>query len=349
MTEAARSVDVDMKVYAISCQVHKTLCRNWGLVNFPQLRLFKAGETNYTGKSVYYNLKPNSVLKHLKIPAVIDESKIKEEKKKLKKRETKAAVGSYVRTPASVLNDAHLSFHFALRNAIYMANGPLPKKARVAFENWLNLLHRAIPPTSSLHSVVSALLDDFESIVANEAALAELVSRFPPPKKKWSLGCTHGKKGAGYTCGLWSLFHMVTIGVTEWNRLSLTDLSMAIGVEEAAVTIRDYIENFFGCEVCRTNFMAAFDSCAHDRCHRLDNNATSMDKWRELPLWLFETHNSVNVRLLHEEGEREEFYPTPQDERDERWPARAKCLDCWLDDGGWVEDHVVEQLKHEYW
>jgi hypothetical protein len=72
---------------------------------------------------------------------------------------------------------------------------------------------------------------------------------------------------------------------------------MAIGVEEAAVTIRDYIENFFGCEVCRQNFMKAFDSCAHDRCTRLDNNATTMDQWRELPLWLVETHNSVNARL----------------------------------------------------
>jgi thiol oxidase len=349
MVDAASSVGVDLKVYAISCQVHKTLCRNWELTNFPQLRLFKAGETNNTGKSVYYNLKPNSVLKHLKIPAVIDVSKIKEDRKKLKIREPKAAVGTYVRTSVAVLNDAHLSFLFALRNGLYMADGPLPVKARVAFENWLNLLHRAIPPISSLHSLVSALLDNFESIAGDEQALKELLSRFPPPKKKWSVGCTHGKKGAGYTCGLWNLFHIVTVGVTEWNKLAVRDLSMAIGVEEAAVTIRNFIENFFGCEVCRQNFMAAFDSCAHDRCTRLDNNATTMGQWRELPLWLFETHNSVNARLLFEEGEREEFYPTPQDEINERWPAEGNCPNCWRDDGVWVKDLVVEKLKLEYW
>jgi hypothetical protein len=124
---------------------------------------------------------------------------------------------------------------------------------------------------------------------------------------------------------------------------------MAIGVEEAAVAIRDYVENFFGCEVCRMNFVSAFDSCAHDRCHRLDNNATSMSQWMELPMWLFETHNSVNLRLLREEGERELFYPTRQDELDEEWPARDNCLNCWRDDGGWVGDHVVEQLRLEYW
>jgi thiol-disulfide isomerase/thioredoxin len=353
MVEASSSVGVDLKVYVISCQVHKTLCRNWGLTTFPQIRLFKAGEITNTGKAVYYNLKPNSVLKHLKIPAVIDVSKVREDRKKLKIREPKEANGAYVRTAVAVLNDAHLSFLFALRNGLFMADGPLPIKARNAFESFLNLLHRTIPPNSSLHSLVSAILDDFDSIAENEANLKVLLTHHPPPKKKWSSGCTHGKKGAGYTCGLWNLFHIVTVGVTEWNKLSnklsLPDLSMTIGLEEAAVTIRNFVENFFGCEECRKNFMAAFDSCSHDRCTRFNSNATSMSEWMELPLWLFETHNSVNARLLREEGEREEFYPTKQDEINERWPAQENCLDCWRDDGGSVRDLMVEKLKLEYW
>jgi thiol-disulfide isomerase/thioredoxin len=354
MTEGALSVGVDLKVYAVSCQVHKTLCRNWELEVFPQLRLFKAGDINSTGNSVYYKLKPNSVLKSLQIPVVIDESKEKE--KKLKEREkyretqAAAAAATFKQTKQDdIFRDAHVSFHFALRNGIYMADGPLPIKARVAFENWLNLLHRTVPPASSLHLAVTALLDDFEFIVEDEKALLEVAFRFAPPKMKWSLACTHGKRGAGYSCGLWNLFHIVTVGVTEWNELSLTDLSMTIGVEDAALTIRDYIENFFGCEVCRVNFMAAFDSCAHDRCNRLDNNATSVYEWRELPLWLFETHNSVNIRLLHEKGEREEFTPTLQDEMNKQWPARDNCPKCWHDDGGWMGEHVVDKLKLDYW
>jgi thiol-disulfide isomerase/thioredoxin len=348
MVDAAHSVGVDLKVYAISCQVHKTLCRNWEFEVFPRLRLFKAGETNSTGTTVYYQFYANSVLKHLKIPVVIDVNE--EKKKKLKIQARSATTGTFKqRKQEEAFNDALVSFHFALRNSIYMADGPLPIKARVAFENWLNLLHRAIPPNTSLHSVVSALLHDFESVVEDEAALMDIVYRFAPDKMKWSKGCTQGTRGAGYTCGLWELFHIATVGVTEWNQLSLIDPIMAIGVEEAAVTIRDYIEHFFGCEVCRMNFMAAFDSCAHDRCHRLDNNAASVEKWRELPLWLFETHNSVNLRLLHEKGEREEFTPTLQDEINKQWPARDDCPQCWRDDGGWVEDHVIERLKIDYW
>jgi hypothetical protein len=348
MVEGARSVGVDMKVYAVSCQVHKTLCRNWEMEVFPQLRLFKAGENVNTGKAVYYKFFPNRILKHLEIDAFVDENLYK--KKKLKNRITSAAAGTNKLTRQDdIVSDAHVSFHFALRNSIFMADGPLPIKARVAFENWLNLLHRAIPVTSSLHLVVSALLDDFEFIVEDEAALLEIAFRFAPLKMKWSKACTHGTRGAGYSCGLWELFHIATVGVTEWNELSLTDLSMTIGVEDAAVTIRNYIENFFGCDICRVNFMTAFDSCAHDRCHRLDNNATSVYEWRELPLWLFETHNSVNIRLLHEQGEREQFYPTPQDEINKQWPARDDCPQCWHDDGGWMGDHVIDKLKLDYW
>jgi thiol oxidase len=359
MAEAAQSVGIeDFEVYAISCEVHRSLCKNWEIRGFPQLRLFRSGQANYTGKANYWKINPNDVLMKLGIPAEVGEepSWVTEEKNKNKMNDSPRkvekipdAVRAYKRTQVDIFNDAHLSFHFALRNGIYMTNGPLSTKTHLAFESWLKLLHQAIPPSTSLHVLVSALLDDFQNIVEGEEHLIAIADRLPPPKKTWSLGCTHGRTGAGYTCGLWELFHMITAGVVERNQLAVIDQSIPIGVEDAAVTIRDYVENFFGCEVCRMNFVAAFDSCAHDRCTRLDNNATTVDKWRELPLWLFETHNSVNVRLLHEKAEREGFTPTSQDDIDKEWPARDDCPQCWRDDGGWVEDNVFGKLKLDYW
>jgi thiol oxidase len=359
MAEAARSVGVDdFEVYAISCEVHRSLCKNWEIRGFPQVRLFQAGQANYTGKANYWKINPNDVLKKLGIPAEVGEepSWVTDEKKKNKKEENRRkvenisdAARAYKRTQKDIFNDAHLSFHFALRNGIYMTNGPLSTKTRLAFERWLKLLHRALPPRTSLHKLVSTLLDDFQNIVKGEEHLFAIANRLRPPNRKWSLGCTHGRPGAGYTCGLWELFHMVTVGVAERNQVSLVDMSIPIGVEDAAVTIRDYVENFFGCEVCRMNFVAAFDSCAHDRCTRLDNNATTVDKWRELPLWLYETHNSVNIRLLHEKGDREGFTPTSQEEINKQWPARDDCPQCWREDGGWVEDNVAAKLKLDYW
>jgi thiol oxidase len=355
MAEAALSVGVDdFEVYAISCEVHRSLCKNWEIKGFPQMRLFQAGHANYTAKASYWKLNPNDVLKQLGIPAKVGEepSWVTEEKKKNKVRKVEKlsdAALAYNRTQVDVFNDAHLSFHFALRNGIYMTNGPLSIKTSLAFERWLKLLDRALPPRTGLHLLVSTLLKNFQNIIKGEEHLLAIAERMPPPTKRWSLGCTHGKKGAGYTCGLWELFHMVTVGVAERNQLSLIDLSKPIGVADAAETIRDYIENFFGCEVCRMNFVSAFDSCAHDRCTRLSNDATTMEQWRELPLWLFETHNSVNVRLLHEKGERQGFTPTSQEEIDKQWPARDDCPQCWRDDGGWVEDNAVAKLKGDYW
>jgi hypothetical protein len=59
------------------------------------------------------------------------------------KYENQRAVGTYVRTAVAVETTLICPFSFA-RAGLYKADGPLPiKKARVAFENWLNLLHRA--------------------------------------------------------------------------------------------------------------------------------------------------------------------------------------------------------------
>jgi thiol-disulfide isomerase/thioredoxin len=367
MRRAAILVGVDdLEVHAISCEVHRTICKDWEIVGFPQLRLFRAGETNYT-KAIYYKINPNQVMRNLGIKAEVgnkpqwkpsldekfaqknaDEKTAKKDAKNANLR--KRAPPAYKRTQEDLYKDAHLSFHFALRNGIYMVNGPLSIKARHAFEDWLNLLHRVFPTTSNMNLLVSALLGDFENVVQGEERLLQVVSKFPAPTKRWTEACRHGRPGAGYTCGLWDLFHVITIAVTEWNQLSLVDTSMAIGVEDVAVTIRNYVENFFGCEVCRENFLAGFDSCAHNRCQRLNNNGTSVVEWKELPMWLFETHNSVNVRLLKEKAEREELpTPTAQDEINKQWPARDVCPDCWRGDGGWVENRVFEHLKIEYW
>jgi hypothetical protein len=120
-------------------------------------------------------------------------------------------------------------------------------------------------------------------------------------------------------------------------------------VDDVAVTLRNYIENFFGCEVCRENFLHGFDTCARDRCSRLHHSADSQSEWEQLPLWLFEVHNGVNVRLMRERSEREKWTPTREDEIKAEWPSRDACPQCWREDGGWNEDVVYRYLRIEYW
>jgi thiol-disulfide isomerase/thioredoxin len=361
--------DTDLTVHSVSCVAHRTLCHDWDVHGYPRLLLFTAGATNYTKIASYFELHPFDVLADLGIE--IDQTKMLGETasseettaatsdKKIsgKLKGSKEATGTdattkiaYKRTKEDVYNDAFLSFHFALRTGIFMTNGPLSKAQEEAFGEWLLLLHRTLPPTWHIQSLIRAITNDFEKVVQSEANLLEIVDKFPPPKKKWSLGCSHGEKGNGYTCGLWELFHIVTVGFVEWNRLIQTDdWSMVMGSEDAAVSIRNYIENFFACDVCRMNFLLQFDTCAHDRCSRLNNDAGTVAEWKELPVWLFETHNSVNVRLMHESAEREKRTPTLQDEIDVQWPSRKDCQRCWREDGSWDEENAFRYLRLMYW
>jgi hypothetical protein len=93
MTEAARAVGVDDLENIHDSQAHKQICRDWDLKSFHSFYSL-GGRDQYHRKALYYNLKPNSVFKRLQIPAVIDVSKIKEDKRNWKIREPKAAVGT---------------------------------------------------------------------------------------------------------------------------------------------------------------------------------------------------------------------------------------------------------------
>lgn len=109
------------------------------------------------------------------------------------------------------------------------------------------------------------------------------------------------------------------------------------------------ISNFFGCEVCRLNFVTAYDACALDRCTRLKNEDMSLEEWIQFPLWLFETHNAVNARLLQEEAERQHQAVTHLEEIARRWPDQRDCPKCWKADGSWDEMAVFKFLRVEYW
>jgi len=153
----------------------------------------------------------------------------------------------------------------------------------------------------------------------------------------------------GYTCGLWGLFHIVSVGVVEHNA---RNAATAIATRHAGEVLRNYIDHFFQCDVCRMNFLSMYDTCAFNGCHRLsDEPSSSKEEWRELPLWLWETHNDVNVRLLGERLEQNRD-PKPANARESqqaRWPPLSACPNCWREDRSWEEEEVFEYLRSAYW
>ena len=113
---------------------------------------------------------------------------------------------------------------------------------------------------------------------------------------RWTQGCTHNNTHSGYTCGLWHIFHILTIGASQpENRLYGFRRGYDISPREVARTIRDFVAYFFGCEVCKHNFLNMYDNCGHDHCTRLISDSITLDNGfasKEVALWLFEVHNA---------------------------------------------------------
>lgn len=273
--------------------------------------------------------------------------------------------------------DAALSFEFALKNGIYMEHGPLAKDKSEAFRNWLDLLSKSLPAQMKrTHDIINAILENFSLAISSQSELDELVRIQVPYEPSLSSSwrtCTNGNNEMGYTCGLWTMFHIMSVGVVEYNRHN--NLSI-IPTGHASEILRNYIDFFFQCDECRMNFLSMYDTCAFNGCHRLSKNPSPLEEeWRELPLWLWETHNdgayrknetlrhsfppltpvfmfsfSVNVRLLGERLEQNgELKPNQSESQQARWPSSLSCPACWRDDGSWEQEEVFNHLHNMYW
>ena len=366
--ELTEAHDDTIEVYAVSCVPNRAICRDFEVHGFPTIRLYPAFSGNGTaipqGK-----VNPTYILKEL---ARLQDTQNNENTKDVVGGTTigkKAAVAVGVGvggfphfTPRSIeeiWGDAYLSLDFVLRNGIFMSNGPLEPAASQALTEFLHVATRALPSSSSLSTLVHGLWKESSTIVQSEAKLIQVMDGLksvlegtPRAANQWSSACV--QHGTGYTCGLWTLFHLLTVGTVEWNKeqqLQHEDTEVLLSTMEVADVIRNFVEHFFQCDECRANFLKEYDSCGYDRCNRLTmdrSTSTSLDDWKQLVLWLYETHNGVNVRLRKERIANKE----PEDTTDEwqvQWPAVDQCPMCWLSHGRWDEEHVYEFLRMQYW
>ena len=347
-------------MFAVSCVPWRPVCVDFAVDAYPKLFLFKDGSKE--GREINQNdVHPFKILPLLGIHlddltlSQQEEAKQVESAAKTFTKESKESDANnpkqfwLPRTKQDIYNDAHVSFDFAMRNSIFLENKPLTKKSAKAFALWIEQLVSAVPPTWALKSCFAEIFQSIDKVVQSEKALLEIVDKYPPKKRRWSRSCTRGDKYAGYTCGLWELFHIMSVGIVEWNVYSNGDDWYFFRPAESATVLRNYIEYFFGCEVCRQNFLHAFDSCEYDRCNRLIPEVGDLEEWKEIPLWLFETHNGVNRRLARERAERENREITQEEYEAVKWPSRHECPKCWGDDGSWNSENIYNYLRVTYW
>ncbi|XP_022694388.1 sulfhydryl oxidase 1-like isoform X2 [Varroa jacobsoni] len=96
------------------------------------------------------------------------------------------------------------------------------------------------------------------------------------------IGCKGSEPNKrGYPCSLWIIFHLMTVGCYE-KHLQGNEQNPY----KAIRLVRDYVLNFFTCKNCVSHFAKA-----------AANLDSELDKPANGVLWLWKTHNDVNVRL----------------------------------------------------
>jgi Erv1 / Alr family len=362
-TNAAERSPQRVKFYAVSCTANQKLCHQQGVHAFPKIKLYPANTTgNATSQIIYYKLHAFDVLDQLQmvrsgmdslVSAVAAADRPNDAETSSESLSSK--VSTLRRTKQQVFDDAHLSFVFTLRNSVFTSEDePLTNATKVALRKWLELVHVATPVLWAVRSLIQALLADFDTLTLKEEAFLAVVDRFPTPTQKWSASCKKGVDGMGYTCGLWQLFHIISVGLVEYNLvIPASDdevlSELAISTPDAAETIRNFVEYFFACDECKRHFLQDYDACAGDRCSRLTADEREYEQWILFPVWLFETHNAVNARLLKERSQREHRTLSHAIQVESQWPSVRACPKCWFNHGGWDEENVYKYLRTEYW
>ena len=187
--------------------------------------------------------------------------------------------------------------------------------------DFVELLSRNTAPLAQCQGSMQALADYVARIKPGESPLAGLFAAWPSPcgrpiayygseQSDWAMCKGSYPTTRGYTCGLWQLFHMLTAHSDDAH--AVADLG----------TIRTWIENFFNCEDCRHNFLAMSTGIA-----------TSVRTRDDAVLWLWQAHNSVNLRLAQEQLQsvtagQENLYKYDPAAPKVAWPSAEDCPRC---------------------
>lgn len=259
-----------------------------------------------------------------------------------------------------VFHDATSSFLATMASSIYSKHPPgssLPLKDSQIFEEFLDLLRWAYPPETKVHTVATELKQDFLSITLKEEGLQHVLSRHNPEGVTWSERCSGDSTGANshddpYSCGFWSLLHVISIGVAERHTSVVGDVTR-VSVQHAGQSIRSFIDAFFiGCDSCKKSWIELYDEACcglHNSDHSLalGNQLTGTnEEWKQLAIWIWEVHNEINARRQR--------YKTPTSFL---WPSREECPKCWPSENGLTAtsmdsfDHeaLFNHLKRSYW
>lgn len=145
---------------------------------------------------------------------------------------------------------------------------------------------------------------------------------------RW-VGCQGSATGLrGFTCGLWVLFHFITVQAA--NAKGTSDPL------EALRAVHGFVKHFFGCSDCSQHFQTMATR----------NRIWNVTDKNEAILWLWNAHNEVNARLAGDATE-DPLFPKIL------FPPESNCATCRHHNSSttnqlpvWDQSAVLIFLKH---
>lgn len=165
-----------------------------------------------------------------------------------------------------------------------------------------------------------------------DETIKNLVDKHQPifVSQKGYIGCRGTVNGRrGYTCGLWTLFHFLTVQAASPEHKSNADPL------EVLRAVHGFVKHFFGCSHCSQHFQ---EMAQHENIWNVKSN-------EEAVLWLWSAHNQVNKRLAGDDTE-DPAFPKLQ------FPTTEMCSPCHrvesTNDSStqWDRDEVLNYLRH---
>ena len=110
----------------------------------------------------------------------------------------------------------------------------------------------------------------------------------------------------GFTCGLWTLFHLMVANTKD-------STTTVLGIV-------DFIQHFFQCQECRQHFMQLYGTTAFLNTYNAQESSHGATEW------LWRAHNGVNARLRTVEPEHSQWMLP--------FPSCQQCPHCCAGEGG---------------
>uniref|UniRef100_UPI00358DF3C9 sulfhydryl oxidase 2-like n=1 Tax=Myxine glutinosa TaxID=7769 RepID=UPI00358DF3C9 len=172
--------------------------------------------------------------------------------------------------------------------------------------------------------------EDIQDVLSNSVKIPNVY--FPEGVK--FVGCQGSQPNLrGYPCSLWILFHTLTVRAASHH-----DALVALGEDDLSdmrdvlLAMHAYVSEFFGCHDCAVHFK------------QMAKSLFAVRSWDSAVLWLWRSHNKVNLRIAGSKSEDPQF-PKIQ------WPPPDICQACHIQHGGehqWNTSAVLNFLKHLY-